>query len=631
MHGPNAGYYDAIQCQEDRESPLMHEPLPPPPPSPCPEVPAEQPLWEVNVGNVDNLGEQEVDLVLNQGVTSADFSTICANMACAYKVGGHDTNPCSYCEAMAGENAAEWHKAMVEEMNSLKSNGTWHAVYLPAGWRAIRSQWVFKVKHLPDGTVERFKAHVIAQGFSQRPGVDFDETFAPMARWAAVRTVLAFAAMEDMHLESVDISSAFLHGVIDTELYMKFPDGFPEDVLPDVKCKPSDGDACAKLEKGIYSLCQGANLWNRRLHEVLVKLGFSRITSDPCVYVYLRDGIHIIVPIHVDDMTLASKSRSAILKVIDELRQYFKLRHLGPMTGLLGVVVTRDHAKRKLWIDQRAYAIDILSRFNMLDSKAVATPLDPGIRLSKADSPQTPDEAEEMRSVPYIQATGALLYLALCTCPDIAYAVGVLCRFNACPGPKHWQAVKHLMRYVRGTLDYKIEYSADAAASSPSPFVAFADADHGGNLDNGRSTTGSILLVAGGAVSWMSKLQTIVALSSTEAEFVAASETGRELCRLRNFLADIGAPQSIPLTLNLDNQSAILVSKQPEHMGRLKHLDRHWFWLRQAVYDGKIRPIYIPSGDMAADLLTKTLKRDAVDKLRRKMGLVGEFSRNELQ
>lgn len=645
--GPNADYYDAVRRQEDKESPLVREPPPPPPPSPYPEEPAEQPLWEVNVSAVDNHGEQEVDLVLNaqsdealllagrafveQGIDSEGFGTICANMACVYKVGAHDTNPRSYREAMAGENAAEWHKAMVEEMNSLKGNGTWRAVYLPAGRKAIGSRWVFKVKHLPDGAIERFKARVVAQGFSQRPGVDFDETFAPTARWAAVRTVLALAAMDDMHLESVDISSAFLHGVIDTELYMRFPDGFPEQVPPDVERKPGDGDPCARLEKGIYGLKQGANLWNKRLHQVLVKLGFTRITSDPCVYVYLRDNIRIIVPIHVDDMTLASKSRSAILKVIDELRKYFKLRHLGPTTGLLGVAVTRDRAKRKLWIDQRAYAIDVLSRFNMLDSKAVATPLAPGVRLSKADSPQTPDEAEEMRSVPYIQATGALLYLAMCTRPDIAYAVGVLCRFNASPGPKHWQAVKHLLRYVRGTLDYKIEYSADAANSSPSPFVAYADADHGGNPDNGRSTTGSILMVAGGTVSWMSKLQTLVALSTTEAEFVAASETGRELCWLRNFLADIGTPQSIPLTLNLDNTSAILVSKQPEHMGRLKHLDRHWFWLRQAVYDGKIRPIYIPTEDMAADLLTKTLSRDLVDKLRRKMGIVGEFSRDELQ
>lgn len=640
----DAEYYDAVERQANHESPLVRDPPPPPPPSPQSDAPMEEALWDINIGDVDGLGEQEVALTINANSTEAamavgrvfvkygedvgEFDALHVDSITAYKVGAHDKNPRSYREAMASDEAAEWHKAMCEEMNALKNNGTWRAVYLPPGRKAIGSRWVFKVKHLPDGAIERFKARVVAQGFSQRPGVDFDETFAPTARWAAVRTILALAAYEDMYLESVDISSAFLHGVVDADLYMKFPEGFAEEVPPDVEQKPGEGPPCAKLEKGIYGLKQSANLWHKRMHEVFLKIGFSRITSDPCVYVYLRGEVRIIVPIHVDDMTFASKSRSAILKTIAELRKFFKLRHLGPTTALLGVVVTRDRPNRKLWIDQRAYAIDVLSRFNMLDSKAVQTPLDSSVRLSKADAPSTQEEIEEMRTVPYIQATGALLYLAMCTRPDIAFAVGVLCRFNSCAGPKHWKAVKHLMRYIRGTLDYKIEYSANPAFPL---FAAYTDSDHGGNPDNGRSTSGSILLVAGGAVSWMSKLQTLVALSSTEAEFVAASETGRELCWLRNFLADIGIPQSAALVLNIDNQSAIRVSKQPEHMGRLKHLDRHWFWLRQAVDDGKIRPVYIPTEDMAADLLTKPLPRVLVDKLRRIMGLVGEFSRTDLQ
>ena len=256
--------------------------------------------------------------------------------------------------------------------------------------------------------------------------------------------------------------------------------------------------------------------------------------------------------------------------------------------------------------------------------------MDPNIRLSKSQSPQTPEE-EEMWTIPYIQVTGALLYLALCTWPDIAYSVGVLCRFNSNPGLAHWKAVKHLLHYVHGTLDYHIEYSASAASSSPSPFLAFSDADHGGNLDNGHSTTGSLITIAGGAVSWSSRLQSIVALSTTEAEFVAASETRHELCWLCNFLADIGMPQLKPSHLNMDNQSAISVSKHPKHMGCLKHLNYHWFWLRQVVHDGKVAPAFIPSKDMVADLLTKVLPWEMVDWLRWMMGIVGEPSREELQ
>lgn len=287
-----------------------------------------------------------------------------------------------------------------------------------------------------------------------------------------------------MHLESIDISSVFLPGVVDAELYMKFPEGFPEDVPPDIERQPGDGEPCVRLQKGLYGLKQGANLWHKCMHEVFLQLGFTCITSDPCVYVYICDGVQIIVPIHVNDMTLASKSKPAILKVITELQKFFKLRHLGLTTGLLGVVVTCDHANRKLWIDQRAYAIEVLSQFNMLDCKAVTTPLEQSVRLSKADALATPEDVEAMRNVPYVQATGALLYLAMCICPDIAFAVGVLCRFNACPGPKHWRAIKHLMQYICGILDYRIEYSAEATNQPPSPFTAFTNTDHGGNLDN---------------------------------------------------------------------------------------------------------------------------------------------------
>ncbi|KAG5715319.1 hypothetical protein E4T56_gene14598 [Termitomyces sp. T112] len=626
-----AEYCDALLCQENQESPLICKPPLPLLPSPYPEPPLEQPLWNIDVVDANEHGEQEVALVLNvdsddalllpgrtfveHGADFGGYDALSTNATMAYKVGTHNMNPCSYKEAMASNNAAEWHKAMCDKMNTLKSSGTWWPAYLPTGCHAIGLQWVCKVKHLPNDTIDRFKAHLIAQGFSQQPGVDFDKMFAPTAHWAAVQTVLALAAVDDMHLESVDISSAFLHGIVDMELYMKFPEGFPEDVLPDIKHQPGKGDVCAKLLKSIYGLKQGANLWHKCMHEVFLSIGFSHITSDPCIYVYIRNNVRIIIPIHVDDMTLASKSRPAILKVIAEPAQ-----HRGH---------TRQ-AKPQALDQPEILCYQGPFSFNMLDSKAVVTPLAPGTRLSKADSPSTPEEVKEMHAVPYVQATGALLYLAMCMQPDIAFAVSMLCRFNACPGPKHWQAVKHLLRYVCRTLDYKIEYSAHAVALPPSPFITFANTDHGGNPNTGHSTTGSVLMVAGGAVSWISQQQSVIALSTTEAEFIAASETSRELCWLHNFLADIGMPQSLPMVLNIDNQSAISVSRQPKHMGHLKHLDHHWFWLHQAVYDGKLKPYYIPSEDMVVNLLMKPLACPLVDKLCKAMGIIREFSQIDL-
>ncbi len=338
--------------------------------------------------------------------------------------------------------------------------------------------------------------------------------------------------------------------------------GTPADrTLPEGTVKrPGDGPIVGLLNKGMYGLKQGAYLWHKRLNEVFLSIGFARVVADPCVYCYLRDDVRIIIPVHVDDITIASTDRPAILRVIEELRKHFKLRHLGPTVGLLGVRVTRNRAERKLWIDQRAYAVDLLARFGMLDCKPLLTPMDPNKKLSVAQSPTTEAERAEMAAIPYIQATGGILWLARCTRPDLAKAVGVLCRFNANPGMEHWKALKHLLRFIRGSLDYRIEYSAAAALPGPQMFRTYSDADHGGNVDNGKSTSGYLILIGGGAVDWSSKLQSVVSMSTTEAEFIAASEAGRALCSMRSFLAEIGYPQTGPSELLMDNQSAISVS-----------------------------------------------------------------------
>ena len=226
-----------------------------------------------------------------------------------------------------------------------------------------------------------------------------------------------------------------------------------------------------------------------------------------------------------------------------------------------------------------------------------------------------------MRSIPYLAAVGALMYLATTTRPDIAYSVGVLARFNSNPGWVHWLAVKHLMGYIRGTLDHSLTYSPDPSCSEP--FLTYSDADHGGCKDSGRSTGGYVVKIGSGAVSWCSKLQTVVALSTTEAEYIAAVQAGKEIKWMRNLMLEIGLPCSIPSTLLIDNQSAISVAKNPEHHGRMKHLDLSFYWLRDAVHSGLITPRFVPTSDQAADLLTKALSRAKVEDFCKILGLGG--------
>jgi len=494
----------------------------------------------------------------------------------------HEHEPNTLREAMECPNEGEhWYRAAMKEIQSLIENGTFELVQLPPGRKAIGSRWVFRVKRNADGSIEQFKARLVAQGFAQRPGFDFTETFAPTPKWAALRAILAIAAIEDLELESVDISSAYLNGELAEEVYMRQPEGFVE----------KGRDWYWRLLKSLYGLKQAGRCWHKKLNEVLVQLGFKRTICEHSIWVFQRGEERVIVPVFIDDMTIAARTKKAIQEVKDDLRKHFKLRDLGPTSFLLGVEVKRDRSTRTLTLNQRQYILDLLERFSLSDCNAVTTPLDPSVRLSSAQSPQTKEDIKAMHSVPYLQAVGALMYLAVATRPDISYTVGVLARFSKNPGPLHWKAVKHLFRYLKGTMDYKLTYIGSTPPSEL--FTTYTDADHAGNPDNGRSTSGYVVKMGNGAISWSSRLQGIVALSTTEAEYVAATSAGQEILWLRHLFTELGYSFDSPSTLHIDNRSALSVAKNPEHHGRMKHgrmkhLDLCFYWLRDEVDKGRI-------------------------------------------
>lgn len=525
-----------------------------------------------------------------------------------FKASAHGSEPRSFAEAMRRPDADKWFDAANLEIQQLLDNGTWEVVQLPPGRKAIGCRWVFKVKRNADGTIERYKGRLVAKGFSQRPGFEYTETFAPTAKWAALRAVLAIAAYEDLELESVDISTAFLNGNIDTDVYMQQPEGFEQ----------GEPDWVLKLRKAIYGLKQASRMWHIVLDKALREMGFTLVKCDHSIWVYKRGDIRIIIPVFVDDMTIAAKSKAEIEKVKDELKRRFKLRDLGPTTFLLGVEIIRDRPKRTLQLSQRQYILDMLERYGFSEIGTASTPMYG--KLSADQCPKTQREVDEMKQHPYAHAVGSLMYLAVSSRPDISYAVGVLCRFNSNPGLAHWTAVKHLFRYLKSTLDYKLTYSPDPSCSEM--FQTFSDADHGGNPDNGRSTTGYLVKMGTGAICWGSKLQGMVSLSTTEAEYIAACTAGQEILWLRNLLTEFGYDLSpTPSTMFIDNQSAIAVGKNPEHHGRMKHLDLRHYWLRDTVNSGVITLVHCPTTQMPADLLTKPLAAQLVARFRDAMGM----------
>jgi hypothetical protein len=345
--------------------------------------------------------ERESELLASEHA----YLTLPEALEVAFKAGAYDDSPKSYAEAMTRPDAQKYHEAACDEIKSLVDNGTWELAQLPPGRKAIGCRWVFLIKRKSDGSIDRYKARLVAKGFSQRPGFDFDETYASTVKWATLRAILALAALEDLEIESIDISSAFLNGDIDAEVYMQQPEGFsqgsPEQVL--------------RLIKSIYGLRQSPRLWHLKLNSVLEKAGFVKIKSDGSVWVFDRDGVRVILPVFVDDITLVSKSKEKIQEVKEELRKHFKLRDLGPTEFLLGVKVERDRSTHTLHLSQHRYTLDILKRFGFDSCSPVSTPVNPGVKLTQDQCPKTPSEVEEMRSVPYSHAVGSLMYLAVST------------------------------------------------------------------------------------------------------------------------------------------------------------------------------------------------------------------------
>ena len=521
------------------------------------------------------------------------------------------SDPNTYNEAVGGEHSQSWKDAMLDEFNWHLENGTWTLMELPEGKKAVGSMWVYRTKHNADGSIERYKARVVALGNFQRPGLDYFETFASTLRSSTIRIVLALAAIEDMELRSVDISYAFTNSDIDVEIYMRQPQGF----------RQGGKNMVCKLNKSLYGLRQSPRLWGETLAKVLSGMGFNKTYSDSSLFILDRDNIKIIVPVFVDDITLASKSKEGLDDFVIELGKHFKLRDLGDTTYLLGVEITRNRSKKKLYISQRQYIVNKIDEFGMTDCKAVGTPMIPNLKLTLDQCPKTEEDKAQMENVPYIKAVGSLMYLATMTRPDIAFTVGVLARFNSNPGPDHWKAVKHLFRYLKGTTDMKLEYGPDSSMG-PQMFVTYSDADHGGNKDNGKSTTGYMVKLGSGVVTWRSKLQPVVTRSTTEAEYIAAGAAGAEILWVQNLLKELGYNPKAPSRLCVDNQSAISVAKNPEHHGRMKHLDLCFYWLRDQVEMKKMIPEYLRTDEMPADLLTKPLPKPQVIKLRSQMGLI---------
>lgn len=510
--------------------------------------------------------------------------------------------PTTVSEALNGPDADQWHKAMQQEMDSLHKHDVWNLTELPEGRKAIGSKWVFRVKYNADGSMERLKARLVAQGYSQRYGVDYDETFSPVVRFESLRTVAAMSVKQGLKLHQMDVTTAFLNGDLEEEVYIKQPEGFAVKGKEHLVCK---------LNKSLYGLKQSPRCWNYTLDEHLKTMGLVQTPSDPCIYVSEKDADPLIVAVYVDDIVLAGPSDEKITEVKQNISERFEVKDMGELKYFLGIQVIQEDGK--VWIGQPTYTENILKKFGMEDCKPVSTPVDANSKLTNADADNVPHNQSDYQS-----AVGSLLYLSSATRPDIAFAVSNVARYCSNPTSEHWTAVKRILRYLKGTVNYGVFFTNEMESEC----VGFSDADWAGDVNDRKSTSGYLFQMCGGAISWRSKKQPCVALSTAEAEYIALSSAVQEALWIKQLLLDMKEDTKTPITMYEDNQAAINMTKNPNYHGRAKHVDIKYHFIRDQVDKNTVNITYCPTNDMIADILTKGLHKGQFVKLRKLAGVV---------
>lgn len=510
-----------------------------------------------------------------------------------------ESDPVNFKEAVSSQNSEKWIEAMSNEMESLEQNGTWSLVNLPKDRTIVNCGWVYKTKYDVHGNVDRYKARLVAKGYSQKFGIDFNETFSPVVKFDSIRSILAISAAKQLQLRQFDVQTAFLYGDLDEEIYMRQPEGF------------NDGtEKVCKLHRSLYGLKQSPRSWNKKFKAFLLNFNLLETKADSCVFVNLENNNVLIVAIFVDDGLVAATSSQDINTLIKYLRQHFNITE-GELNQFLGTEIEQK-SDGSIIMHQGMYCKRILERFNMTDANPVQIPADPQHSLD--DKKQITNLTSK---VPYREAVGSLLYLSQITRPDITFSVNLVSRYIEDPKEQHWAAVKRIFKYLKGTINFGLIFSSRQKLI----LKGYSDADYAGDLDTRRSTSGSVFTLGSGSIAWSSRRQQCVSLSTTESEYIALSQGVQELTWLKLFIGELLGEQKMVPTMYGDNQSAIKLVKNPEFHRRTKHIDVRYHYIREKFNEGVFSLEYIPSKEQIADIMTKPTPRKRFQELREMLGI----------
>ncbi|GJS76488.1 retrotransposon protein, putative, ty1-copia subclass [Tanacetum coccineum] len=480
---------------------------------------------------------------------------LCLNVEVEEHSLGDLNEPANYKAAMLDPESNKWLDAMNAEMQSMKDNQVWRLVDLPPNGKTVGSKWLFKKKTDMDGNVHTYKARLVAKGFTQTYGVDYEETFSPVADIRAIRILIAIAAFYDYEIWQMDVKTAFLNGYLDEDIYMVQPEGFIDPKHPRKVCK---------LQRSIYGLKQASRSWNKRFDEEIKRFGFTQNLDEPCVYQKASGRNVTFLILYVDDIIIMGNHIPSLQSVKAYLGKCFAMKDLGEAAFILGIKIYRDKSRRLIGLCQSAYMDKILKRYRMDNSKRGYIPMQERLDLNKTQGASTPGEVKRMQNVPYASAVGPL---CMQNVPDVAFAQNITSRFQQNPDEPHWTAVKTILKYLRNTKHMFLVYEGNPEAGLR--VECYCDAGFETDRDDTKSETGYVFVLNGGAVDWKSSKQSTIAMSATEAKYIAASEAGMGVVWIRKFISGLGIVPTInePIKMFCDNSARLHFANEPGFRG----------------------------------------------------------------
>ena len=531
--------------------------------------------------------------------------------------------PKTFKHAMRGPYRKYWIEAAQLELRNMQLKGVYELVKLGEGERIrpIRGKWVLTIKKNEDGTIDKFRARYVALGNTQRAGIDYRKTTAPVLNAVSLRCILAVATEKNWPLKQLDVSVAYLNSFLESDirLFLAPPPGLY--VPPGYGCL---------ARKGLYGLCQSGHRWAVLKADTLRALGFKRSAAEPCIWIRNDHCGLVITGVVVDDFIITGDTEESCDIFAAELMKAWDCTYLGDLEWCINLRVRRDRTAGTMTIDQSEYIQEIVEKFNMQHSAPISTPADPSVHLSQDMGPANEDERQKMSHIPYSSAVGSVLYTRL-TRIDCLASIAEVARFMNNPGKKHWHAVKRILRYLKATKYWGLCYKSSCKDKTVWRLILYVDSGYAMDPDRRRSRYGYIVYLNANPVAFGTGLTQKTATSTPEAEYIALAHGLKETLWVYQTLLTMGLQIELPIKVYEDNQACIQIADNPISQRRTRHIDIRYHFVRDYIEDGTITMEYCTSAQMLADIMTKIMHKPTFERLRNKIiGDVMQFLQSDL-